>query len=64
MKPEPNEKYLRADHLNLRWSLADMDRLKKLAASHSATAIATIMGCTKAEIIDLCERNAILVRVA
>jgi hypothetical protein len=49
-------------HLNLRWSIADMDRIAAMArARNSAHHIATCLGCTSSEIIDVCRRNGILI---
>lgn len=45
-------------HLNLRWSIADVDRIEALAgARNSAPHIATVMNCTAAEILTVCRRN-------
>lgn len=49
-------------HLNLRWTIADMDRIAAMArARNSAQHIATVLGCTSAEINDVCRRNGILI---
>lgn len=48
-------------HLNLRWSLADVERVAAMArARNSALHIATVMGCRSAEILELCRRNGIM----
>lgn len=50
-------------HLNLRWSLADMDRLQALAAARKTVSqIAFEMDTTEVEVRRLCERNGIWVR--
>lgn len=50
-------------HLNRRWSLADMDRIKVLALEHApARFIADQMGTTEAEILGLAVRNGFSVR--
>jgi hypothetical protein len=47
-------------HLNLRWSIADADRIAAMArARNSAQHIAVVMDCTSAEILDFCRRNGI-----
>lgn len=47
-------------HLNLRWSIADMDRIAAMTrARNSAQHIAVVFGCTASEIHDLCRRNGI-----
>lgn len=45
-------------HLNLRWNMADIDRIEALAvARNSAQHIATVMNCTSAAILTVCRRN-------
>jgi hypothetical protein len=47
-------------HLNLRWTLADADRIAAMArARNSAQHIAVVMECTSAEILEFCRRNGV-----
>ena len=49
-------------HLNLRWTIADIDRIAAMArARNSAQHIATVLECTSSEILDVCHRNGILI---
>lgn len=61
LSPTPTEgKATETAHLNLRWSIADMDRIAAMAhARNSAQHIATVMNCKSAEILELCRRNGI-----
>lgn len=64
MTPTPSpieqERALSSSHLNLKWSIADMERIAALAAArNSAFHIANVMGSTSGEILDVCRRNGI-----
>lgn len=49
---------------NYRWSLADLDRIKALAPSHTLEELAAIMQATTPEIAAVCRRNGILTKPA
>lgn len=54
----------RAPHLNFRWTLADMWKIEELARKHrTADQIAFELDATTTEILDVCRRNSILVRM-
>lgn len=52
-----------APHLNFRWSLADMDKIKLLSTQgRSVDQIAFELDATTVEILQVCGRNGILLR--
>lgn len=58
------EQERRAPHLNFRWTMADMDQIKELAAKRYFPGdIAFEVGATSEEIVEVCARNNIMLRV-
>lgn len=56
--PIEQERALISSHLNLKWSIADIERIAALVATrNSASNIANVMGCSPGEILDVCRRN-------